>query len=119
MRLVKEENAYAVRATVEQALGNDLESRGDTNEDDDVCELVSRLELTLGAGEDAMDAYLVKAMKNNNGAAVLLLTDDFGYNDNDTRDFAYRLSCFGYKYVLLLSFVHINLYYTCVRSTKE
>jgi hypothetical protein len=46
-----------------------------------------------------MDAYLVKAMKNNNGAAVLLVTDAFGYNDNDTRDFAYRLSCFGYKYV--------------------
>lgn len=65
--------------------------------DDDVCELVSRLELTLGEGEDAIDAYLVKAMKNNNGAAVLLLTDIHGFNNNDTRDFAYRLSCFGYN----------------------
>jgi hypothetical protein len=86
-----------------QALGNDLDHTRTSNDggvdDDDVCELVSRLELTLGEGEDAMDAYLVKAMKNNNGAAVLLLTDAFGYNDNDTRDFAYRLSCFGYKYV--------------------
>ena len=105
MRLGKGERSCLARATTGQALGNDLDSTRNSNDgvDDDVCELVSRLELTLGEGEDAMDAYLVKAMKNNNGVAVLLLTDDFGYNDNDTRDFAYRLSCFGYKYDSFLS----------------
>ncbi|KAH7424888.1 hypothetical protein KP509_11G030100 [Ceratopteris richardii] len=65
--------------------------------DEDECELVSRLELTMGEGDDKIDAYLVKAMKNNNGSAILLLTDVFGFNNNDTRDFAYRLSCFGYN----------------------
>ncbi|MCO5591363.1 hypothetical protein L7F22_045345 [Adiantum nelumboides] len=84
-----------VRATTEQALSDQSGSMDQVEED--VCELVSRLELTLGEGQDAIDAYLVKAMKNNNGAAILFLTDVFGFNNNDNRDFAYRLSCFGYN----------------------
>ena len=40
-------------------------------------------------------------MKNNNGAAVLLLSDVFGFEDSGTRDFAYRLSCNGYNVLVL------------------
>eukprot|EP00250_Pteridium_aquilinum_P009590 c18777_g1_i1 orf=138-1091(+) len=94
-RLKREESLHRVWATTEQAVSGQSGKMDQT--DDDVCELVSRLELTLGEGENAMGAYLVKAVKNNNGAAVLLLTDVLGFNNNDTRDFAYRLSCFGYN----------------------
>ncbi|KAI5059588.1 hypothetical protein GOP47_0025907 [Adiantum capillus-veneris] len=95
IRPKREDGFCMVRATTEQALSDQSGSMDQVEED--VCELVSRLELTLGEGQDAADAYLVKAMKNNNGAAILLLTDVFGFNNNDTRDFAYRLSCFGYN----------------------
>ncbi|KAH7306231.1 hypothetical protein KP509_22G002600 [Ceratopteris richardii] len=93
--LRREESLFVIRATAEQAVNDQSEKVDQANEDE--CELVSRLELTLGEDGDGINAYLVKAMKNNNGAAVLLLTDAFGYNSNDTRDFAYRLSCFGYN----------------------
>ncbi|BAS94145.1 Os05g0429500, partial [Oryza sativa Japonica Group] len=42
-------------------------------------------------------AYLLKAVKNNNGTGVLLLSDVFGFEDSATRDFAYRVACHGYK----------------------
>eukprot|EP00252_Welwitschia_mirabilis_P022642 TRINITY_DN6188_c0_g1_i1.p1 TRINITY_DN6188_c0_g1~~TRINITY_DN6188_c0_g1_i1.p1 ORF type:complete len:328 (+),score=55.68 TRINITY_DN6188_c0_g1_i1:217-1200(+) len=64
---------------------------------DDACELVSGTEIVLGEGGDIFNAYLLKAVKNNNGTAVLLLSDQFGYHDPEIRDFAYRLSCGGYN----------------------
>ena len=65
--------------------------------DDEACELVSGLEISIGEGDDSINAYLLKAMKNNNGTGILLLSDIFGFEDSSTRDFAYRVSCNGYK----------------------
>ncbi|ERN00319.1 hypothetical protein AMTRI_Chr01g108410 [Amborella trichopoda] len=65
--------------------------------EDDACELVSGVELLLGEGTNSFSAYLLKAVKNNNGMGVLLLTDVFGFEDSSTRDFAYRVSCSGYN----------------------
>ncbi|CAK7344785.1 unnamed protein product [Dovyalis caffra] len=65
--------------------------------DDEACELVSGLELSVGEGDDSINAYLLKAVKNNNGTGVLLLSDIFGFEDPSTRDFAYRVACNGYN----------------------
>lgn len=65
---------------------------------DEACELVNGIELSIGEGEDSIEAYLFKAVKNNNGTGVLLLSDIFGFEDSATRDFAYRVACNGYKY---------------------
>lgn len=64
---------------------------------DEACELVSGVELSLGEGADSFEAYLFKAVKNNNGTGLLLLSDVFGFEDSSTRDFAYRIACNGYK----------------------
>ena len=66
---------------------------------DEACELVNGVELSLGEGDDIIHAYLLKAVKNNNGTGILLLSDIFGFEDSFTRDFAYRVACGGYKYV--------------------
>lgn len=66
---------------------------------DEACELVSGVELSLGEGADNIQAYLFKAVKNNNGTGILLLSDVFGFEDSSTREFAYRIACNGYKYV--------------------
>ena len=66
---------------------------------DEACELVSGVELLLGEDDDSIRAYLFKAVKNNNGIGLLLLSDIFGFEDSFTRDFAYRVACNGYKYV--------------------
>lgn len=65
--------------------------------DDDVCELVNGVELLIGDGDDSFRAYLFKAVKNNNGTGVLLLSDVFGFEDSSTREFAYRVACTGYN----------------------
>ncbi|KAG6546964.1 hypothetical protein Mapa_011580 [Marchantia paleacea] len=83
------------RAQVDQATG-DL-GMEDSNEDDETCEIVSRFNVTLGESSNAFQGYMVQAIKNNNGAALLFLTDINGFEDSDTRDFAYRLACFGYN----------------------
>ena len=67
--------------------------------DDEACELVNGIELSIGEGADSIDAYLFKAVKNNNGTGILLLSDVFGFEDSSTREFAYRVACNGYKYV--------------------
>lgn len=85
--------ASSAKCVVKCVLGNQVQSEGDI---DEVCELVNGVELVLGE-QDSFNAYLLKAMKNNNGAAVLLLSDVFGFEDSGTRDFAYRLSCNGYN----------------------
>lgn len=68
--------------------------------DDEACELVNGIELSIG---DSVDAYLFKAVKNNNGTGILLLSDVYGFEDSSTRDFAYRVACNGYKYVTFLT----------------
>lgn len=68
---------------------------------DEACELVNGVELSIGEGADSINAYLFKAVKNNNGAGILLLSDVFGFEDSSTREFAYRVACNGYKYVCL------------------
>lgn len=67
-------------------------------DDDEACELVSGSDLVIGEGEDSVSAYLFKAVKNNNGTGILLLSDVFGFEDSATREFAYRVACNGYKY---------------------
>ncbi|KAJ7949662.1 endo-1,31,4-beta-D-glucanase-like [Quillaja saponaria] len=64
---------------------------------DEACELVNGVELSVGEGVDSINAYLFKAVKNNNGAGILLLSDVFGFEDSSTRDFAYRVACNGYN----------------------
>lgn len=71
---------------------------------DEACELVNGVELSIGEGVDNIRAYLFKAVKNNNGTGLLLLSDVFGFEDTSTRDFAYRVACNGYKYAMLLKF---------------
>lgn len=67
--------------------------------DEDICELVNGYE--VGNGEAAIPGYYIQALKNNNGAGILVLTDVFGFRNNATRDFVLRLACFGYKYAYL------------------
>lgn len=64
---------------------------------DEACELVSGVEISLGEGIDSFQAYFCKAVKNNNGTGLLLLSDIFGFEDSSTRDFAYRVACNGYN----------------------
>lgn len=71
---------------------------------DEACELVNGVELSIGEGADSINAHLFKAVKNNNGTGILLLSDIFGFEDVSTRDFAYRVACNGYKYAMLLYF---------------
>lgn len=67
--------------------------------DDETCELVNGVELSIGEeADEAIQAYLFKPVKNNNGTGLLLLSDIFGFQDSATRDFAYRVACNGYKY---------------------
>ncbi|KAE8733460.1 hypothetical protein F3Y22_tig00001120pilonHSYRG00008 [Hibiscus syriacus] len=65
--------------------------------EDEACELVNGVELSIGEGDDNIQAYLFKPVKNNNGAGVLLLSDIFGFQDSATRDFAYQVACHGYN----------------------
>ncbi|KAE8702711.1 Alpha/beta-Hydrolases superfamily protein isoform 2 [Hibiscus syriacus] len=65
--------------------------------EDEACELVNGVELSIGEGDDNIQAYLFKAVKNNNGSGVLLLSDIFGFQDSATRDFAYQVACHGYN----------------------
>ncbi|KAK9110131.1 hypothetical protein Sjap_018191 [Stephania japonica] len=85
-------------------------------DDDETCELVNGVELTLGEDPaDRIDAYLLKAVKNNNGTGLLLLSDVFGFEDSATRDFAYRVACNGYKYVALTFLQkHLFQYYSYI-----
>ncbi|WVZ98664.1 hypothetical protein U9M48_044072 [Paspalum notatum var. saurae] len=63
----------------------------------EACELVSGSDLVVGEGDDSVSAYLFKAVKNNNGTGILLLSDIYGFEDSATRDFAYRVACNGYN----------------------
>lgn len=53
---------------------------------------------TEGEGDERFSGYLVQPLKNSNGTGVLLLPDVMGQASKETREFAYRLSCFGYRY---------------------
>ncbi|XP_028800230.1 carboxymethylenebutenolidase homolog isoform X2 [Neltuma alba] len=74
---------------------------------DEVCELVNGVEVSLGELEDSIHAYLFKAVKNNNGTGILLLSDIFGSEDSFTRDFAYRIACNGFN-ILVPDLFHGN-----------
>ncbi|KAJ8436941.1 hypothetical protein Cgig2_017366 [Carnegiea gigantea] len=65
--------------------------------DEDACELVNGSEIKVGEDSDEIRAYLFKAIKNNNGVGILLLSDVFGFEDSFTRDFAYRVACNGFN----------------------
>ncbi|KAJ9166907.1 hypothetical protein P3X46_021596 [Hevea brasiliensis] len=80
-------------------LDSQRSSIGKVEEDinDEACELVNGVELSIGKGADTISAYLFKAVKNNNGTGILLLSDVFGFEDSSTRDFAYRVACNGYN----------------------
>lgn len=65
--------------------------------DDETCELVSGADLLLGDGTNAFHAYLLKAVKNNNGTGLLILSDVYGFEASSTRDFAYRVACNGFN----------------------
>ncbi|KAK2439686.1 alpha/beta-Hydrolases superfamily protein [Trifolium repens] len=69
----------------------------DSGINDEACELVSGEELSLEDGDDNIHAYLFKAVKNNNGTGLLLLSDIYGFEDSFTRDFAYRVACNGFN----------------------
>ncbi|KAG0553375.1 hypothetical protein KC19_12G006500 [Ceratodon purpureus] len=68
--------------------------------DDEVCELVNGFDVELGDEEDGFSGYYIQALKNNNGAGVLLLSDVYGYESSGIRDFVYRLACFGYNVLI-------------------
>ncbi|XBJ18202.1 carboxymethylenebutenolidase homolog isoform X1 [Triticum dicoccoides] len=69
-----------------------------TVDDDEACELVRGTDVVIGQGDDeSVRAYLLEAVKNNNGTCVLFLSDVFGFEDSATRDFAYRIACHGYN----------------------
>ncbi|KAG2619107.1 carboxymethylenebutenolidase homolog [Panicum virgatum] len=78
-------------------LCSQAEVAGATVDDDEACELVSGSDLVIGEGDDSVRAYLFRAVKNNNGTGILLLSDVFGFEDSATRDFAYRVACNGYN----------------------
>ncbi|KAI7756192.1 hypothetical protein M8C21_032398 [Ambrosia artemisiifolia] len=71
-----------------------------TGTDEEACELVNGVEVSIGEGTDTVAAYLLTAVKNNNGTGILLLSDIFGFEDSSTRDFAYRIACNGYNVLL-------------------
>ncbi|KAJ0614060.1 putative dienelactone hydrolase, alpha/Beta hydrolase [Helianthus annuus] len=75
-----------------------VQIENETNEE--ACELVSGVEVSIGEGSDSVAAYLLTAVKNNNGTGILLLSDIFGFEDSCTRDFAYRIACNGYNVLL-------------------
>ncbi|XP_076920935.1 uncharacterized protein LOC143582198 [Bidens hawaiensis] len=70
------------------------------NADEEACELVNGVEVSIGEGADSVAAYLLTAVKNNNGTGILLLSDIYGFEDSSTRDFAYRIACNGYNVLL-------------------
>ena len=82
---------------------------GATVDDDEACELVSGSDLVIGEGDDSVRAYLFRAVKNNNGTGILLLSDVFGFEDSATRDFAYRVACNGYKYQTFACSIQLSL----------
>ena len=69
----------------------------ETEEDLQDCELVLGKDIELKTPSGNIEAHLAQPVKNRNGSGVLLLTDVRGLHDSDTRDFAYRLACFGYR----------------------
>lgn len=85
---------------------------------DEVCELVNGVELSLEESEDTIHAYLFTAVKNNNGTGLLLLSDIFGFEDSFTRDFAYRVACNGYKYAPYLN-VLASTYHFLMGETQN
>ncbi|XP_022727645.1 carboxymethylenebutenolidase homolog isoform X1 [Durio zibethinus] len=84
----------------QRSLGKNTEQRVRSSAvgvEDEACELVNGVEISIGEGDDNIQAFLFKAVKNNNGTGLLLLSDVFGFQDSATRDFAYQVACHGYN----------------------
>ncbi|CAL5376954.1 unnamed protein product [Camellia sinensis] len=64
---------------------------------DEACELVNGVEISIGEGDDSILAYRFTVVKNNNVTGILLLSDILGFEDSSTRDFAYCVACNGYN----------------------
>lgn len=84
-----------IKSTACKVSGNPVEVEEGIN--DEACELVNGVEISIGEGDDSILAYLFTAVKNNNGTGILLLSDILGFEDSSTRDFAYRVACNGYN----------------------
>ncbi|XP_024386502.1 uncharacterized protein [Physcomitrium patens] len=72
----------------------------DAAEDVDICELVNGFDVQIG-DEGEVSGFYIQALKNNNGAGILLLPDIFGWESSATRDIANQLGCFGYNVLVL------------------
>ena len=59
--------------------------------------LIESRDVGIVEGDSSLVAHLVQPVKNYNGSGILLLSDVRGYEDKETRNFAYRLACFGYR----------------------
>ncbi|CAN1293889.1 hypothetical protein LINPERPRIM_LOCUS22228, partial [Linum perenne] len=73
-----------------RAISRSLVDTEDNVGNEEACELVNGVEISIGEdgdgdGDDTINAYLCTAIKNNNGTGIVL-------------DFAYRVACNGYKY---------------------
>lgn len=80
---------------------------------DEGCELVSGMELSIGEQPDrTVPAHLFKAVKNNNGTAILLLSDLFAFQDSSITDFAYRVACNGFKYASAIPLSHSTTFFS-------
>ncbi|CAN1293886.1 Carboxymethylenebutenolidase homolog [Linum perenne] len=85
-----------------RAISRSLVDTEDNVGNEEACELVNGVEISIGEdgdgdGDDTINAYLCTAIKNNNGTGIVLLSDIFGFEDSATRDFAYRVACNGYN----------------------
>eukprot|EP00475_Leptophrys_vorax_P015001 TRINITY_DN21304_c0_g1_i1.p1 TRINITY_DN21304_c0_g1~~TRINITY_DN21304_c0_g1_i1.p1 ORF type:complete len:402 (+),score=-4.41 TRINITY_DN21304_c0_g1_i1:186-1391(+) len=105
-------------ASVESTTGPAVSAEDDAEE----CNVVHGKDLVLGLGTSGGDpanvtsaaiaaakrglvgkgfrAHLVEPVRNVNGSGVVLLTDELGLDNEDTRMFAYRLACFGYSVLI-------------------
>ncbi|KAL1194817.1 Endo-1,3,1,4-beta-D-glucanase [Cardamine amara subsp. amara] len=79
--------------TSDSAVNVEVEDEDEDEDEEEACELVNGTEVSI----DGVEAYLLTAVKNNNGTGLLLLSDVFGFQDSATRDFAYRVACNGYN----------------------
>ncbi|KAG9444062.1 hypothetical protein H6P81_015402 [Aristolochia fimbriata] len=113
--LYREIYSYTTKKTITKTLCCQLKVEEGIG--DEACELVSGVDLILGEGTDSFRAYLLKAVKNNNGTGLLILSDIFGFADSATRDLAYRVACSGYN-VLVPDLFHGDPW-TSERSKDE
>ncbi|GMP99487.1 hypothetical protein CsSME_00046936 [Camellia sinensis var. sinensis] len=84
-----------IKSTACKVSRSPVEVEDDIN--DEACELVNGVKISIGEGDDSILACLFTVVKNNNGTDILLLSDILGFEDSSTRDFAYRVACNSYN----------------------